>query len=186
MFGIVQLWHLRGAFPGFGSVLSAFLKNEKGNLIAYDLMASNTAENKLAIDPWQLFENCISQPESAPDSFQNEIGEGYATKWTNMSPERKDYLKLLSRFSISYDQACRMFECEDRPSEVTDSEIFTNPYKIYEIDRESQEPVSITTIDKGMFPNPSIANYHPLPDKCKLTDKIDPRRVRALIVLHWK
>ena len=129
-----------------------------------------------------MFENYISQPESAPDSFQNEIGEGYSTKWTNMLPERKEYLKLLSRFSISYDQACRMFECEDRPSEVTDSEILTNPYKIYEIDRESQGPVSITTIDKGMFPNPSIANYHPLPDKCKLTDKIDPRRVRALIV----
>ena len=34
-----QLWHLRGAFPGFGSVLSAFLKNEKGNLIAYDLIS---------------------------------------------------------------------------------------------------------------------------------------------------
>ena len=174
---------MRGSFPGFGSVLSAILNSEKGKLVAFDLISqASNVENKLAIDPWQLFDKSFSNPKSTPDSFQENFGEGYAHVWSNMSPERKEFLKLLSRFSISYEQAFRMFDYENRPSEVSDSDILTNPYRIYEEDRESHDPISIVAIDKGMFPNPSIASYHPLPTCCKLTDKIDPRRVRALIV----
>ena len=178
-----RLWKMRGAFPGFGSVLSALLGNEKGNLIAYDMFTANSDyDNQFSIDPWQLFEKYLTQPNLAPESFQQNIGGGYAKYWSNLPPERKEYLKLLSRFSLSYSQACRMFEKEKRLGGATDTEIFANPYRIFEEDREAEDPVSIATIDKGLQPNSMISKYHPLPEICKLTDNIDPRRVRALIV----
>ena len=38
------------------------------------------------------------------------------------------------------------------------------------------------TIDRGILPGRAVLNAHPLPDRSRLTDKIDHRRVRALMV----
>ena len=55
-------------------------------------------------------------------------------------------------------------------------------YLLYEHDRASVEPVSVLTIDRGMLPDRAVLEVHPLPDRSQLEDKVDVRRVRALLV----
>ena len=96
--------------------------------------------------------------------------------------ERKELLKLLSRFSLNVSQAKRFFEPNDRPTKVSDSELILNPYLIYEEDRYSIDPISVTTIDRGMIPLQSIRQAFPLPKGTEFSGKLDHRRVLALMV----
>ena len=72
--------------------------------------------------------------------------------WKKMSDERKTLFKLLSRFSISIDQAKILFIESDRIKnriDCTDKEIIENPYVIYEKTRLKQEAlyVSVKKVD---------------------------------------
>ena len=99
-----------------------------------------------------------------------------------MTPERKELLTLLSRFSISADQAVRFFNPDRRVVEVDEAKLIENPYLLYELDRDSRDPVSLMSVDRGMLPDRAIAESQPLPVRSRLSDKVDPRRVRALMV----
>ena len=177
-----RLWRLRGPFPGFGSALSAFL-GEGGNLVAYEL-AEQCAEKSGdgTIDPWPEFEQMMRAPHTATGSARELIGEGFARAWHAMRPERKELLKLLSRFSIEASQAVRFFDPDLRPADVDDKSLISNPYLLYEHCRLADDSISVTTIDRGMLPDRVIVEAHPLPERSRLEDKIDPRRVRALLV----
>ena len=177
-----RLWRLRGPFPGFGSALSAFL-GDGGNLVAYEL-AEQCAEasGDGTIDPWPAFEEVMRAPHKATGSAKELVGEGFARAWRAMRPERKALVKLLSRFSIETSQAIRFFDPDQRPSDVDDVGLTSNPYLLYELDRLSGDPVSVMTIDRGMLPDRVILEAHPLPERSRLGDKVDPRRVRALLV----
>ena len=121
-------------------------------------------------------------PDTATGSAKKLIGEGFANAWLAMSPERKDLLKLLSRFSLEASQAIRFFDPDQRSADVNDVSLISNPYVLYELDRISIEPISVMTIDRGMLPDRAILEPHPLPKRSRLKDKVDPRRVRALLV----
>ena len=177
-----RLWRLRGPFPGFGSALSAFL-GDGGNLVAYEL-ADQSAEGSGDgnADPWLAFEEVMRAPDRSTDSANKLIGKGFANAWLAMAPERKELLKLLSRFSIEASQAVRFFDPDQRPGDVEDMDLLSNPYLLYERHRLADDPISVMTIDRGMLPDRVILNAHPLPERSQLADKIDPRRVRALLV----
>ncbi|TNE43157.1 MAG: RNA helicase [Deltaproteobacteria bacterium] len=177
-----RLWKMRGPYPGFGSALTAFL-GQGGNIVAYEIMQKCTQEQPEGnIDPWPEFERLMRAPDLAEGAARNIIGEGFERAWLAITPVRKSLLKLLSRFSLSADQASRFFKEEERPGEASDWEIIRNPYLLYELDRESLDAISIETIDRGMLPDRVVQEAHPLPDESKLQDKVDPRRVRALMV----
>ncbi len=177
-----RLWRMRGPFPGFGSALTAFL-GDGGNLIAYELVAEcaigNAGDN---IDPWPAFEQIMQSPERAKGAAKKIIGEGFARSWRKMTPDRKELLKLLSRFSLEASQAERFFNPDKRPHDADDLSLIKNPYLLYELDRFHEDPISVATIDRGLLPDRAVQEAHPLPPRSRLDDKVDPRRVRALTV----
>src|SRR5262249_25574902 len=94
-------------------------------------------------------------------------------------------LKLLSRFEVTPDQATRFYVTEEREAagiEASDEELLANPYFFYEKDRHSFDPISVWTVDRGVFPAEAIRTAHPLPAPSALDGSIDPRRSRALAV----
>ena len=78
-----RIWKMRGAFPGFGSALTAFL-GENGTLIAHDIATFNDNENAHDFDPWKLFDTYINNSGPIPDSFKKIIEDGYPGIWENM------------------------------------------------------------------------------------------------------
>ncbi len=177
-----RLWRLRGPFPGFGSALHALL-GPGGNLVAYQLAALAHKESDDGnVDPWPEFERVMRAPDLAEGAVSEVIGEGFARTWLSMSAERKELLKLISRFSISAEQAKRFFDPDVRPGEVTDAELIANPYLLYELDRGALDAISVHSIDRGVLPSKAVLEAHPLPEASRLVDRVDPRRVRALVV----
>ena len=177
-----RLWRMRGPFPGFGSALTAFL-GDGGNLVAYEVAESCAKGTSDAnVDPWPAFEQVMRAPGTSKGAAKSLIGEGFSRAWQAMPPERKELLKLLSRFSLEADQARRFFNPDARPAALSDADLITNPYLLYEADRLSVDPISMTTIDRGMLPDKVILEAHPLPERSRLADKVDPRRARAILV----
>ncbi len=177
-----RLWRMRGPFPGFGSALTAFL-GDRGNLIAYEIAdqcAQGSANGN--IDPWPAFERVIQAPHTASGIVKDHFGKGFARAWDAMTAERKELLKLLSRFSLNSDQVKRFFNADDKPRGIDDTSLIENPYLLYELDRASVDAIPVTIIDRGMLPGTAVLKEHPLPDRSRLTDKVDPRRARALVV----
>ena len=177
-----RLWSMRGPFPGFGSALTAFL-GDKGNLVAYEiaeLCAKESTDGN--VDPWPEFEQIMQALDTSPGVVKEYVGEGFAKAWYSMTMQRKELLKLLSRFSLTSDQAKRFFLPDSRPDNVDDTSLIENPYLLYELDRMAPDPILVTTIDRGMLPGSVVLKAHPLPEYSRLTDKVDPRRVRALVV----
>jgi len=177
-----RLWRMRGPFPGFGSALSAFL-GDRGNLIAYEIAEESAKDRSNGnVDPWPAFERIMQAPETASESVKEQIGEGFARAWSGMAAQRKELLRLLSRFSLTSDQLKRFFNRDGRPGDLDDVSLIENPYLLYELDRSSSDSIPVMTIDRGMLPGNAVLKAHPLPETSRLTDKVDPRRVRALVV----
>ena len=177
-----RLWRMRGPFPGFGSALTAFL-GDRGNLIAYEIAGQCTRGGVDGnVDPWPAFERIVEAPGTATGIAGDHIGEGFARAWRAMTAERRELLKLLSRFSLNADQAKRFFSPDDRPHGIDDASLIKNPYLLYELDRSSVDAIPVATIDRGMLPGSAVLKEHPLPERSRLADKVDPRRARALVI----
>jgi hypothetical protein len=186
-----RLWQMRGAFPGFGSALSAF-GIENGTLVAHQLsMQQQDTQSTGRFDPWVAFDEMV-QGNVAGDRAElfKSIGETHRKIWTKLPAERKALLKLLSRFAISQEQSARYYQPTERQNagiSLQDSEILANPYRIYEADRGRVDAVQFATIDRGVFPELQIQTLFPVPDPSRLSDGLDKRRIRgvALSVLEF-
>lgn len=177
---LVRLWKVRGPFPGLGAVLTAFGLS-RGVFIAHALQ-ENAGENS---DPWPLVENVFKNPdELLPKTLCQDIKALGAT-WKALPSLRREYLKLLSRFELTVEQAQKLYEESARKKAGwggTDHEIIENPYRIFELSRLDPEGVRLLTIDRGVFPDDSIRKLHPLEAPSCLDSGVDPRRVRAFCV----
>jgi ATP-dependent exoDNAse (exonuclease V) alpha subunit len=182
-----ELWGMRGPCPGLGSALSAF-GVENGCLVAYELerilleMPKSTSN-----DPWLLLNNLFARPEKFTPEISSKIGKTLQNTWRNLPPERHALLKLLSRFELTSDQATRYYVHEDKQRSdyginVGDKELIANPYRLFEIDRFTPDPINLNTIDRGVFPDLSIQQQFPLPEPSCITDPLDPRRVAAFVI----
>jgi hypothetical protein len=180
-----RLWKMRGGFPGLGSALSAF-GIQNGTLFALEIERALRDENgEWKEDPWELVERVFEEPELLEGSGAKYVGAFTRRLWGHMDQSRRDLLKLLSRFSISSDQAERFFAKEVREEqgiECSDLELIENPYRIYELDRLTEEPIGVMTVDRGVFPPDIVRAHYPLSDPSKIDEAIDPRRVRAFSV----
>lgn len=176
-----ELWKSRGPCPGLGAALSAF-GLELGTFIARGL-TEKTGDN---VDPWPLVEAMFADPSKhLPPQLVRGVGKTDCEKWKRMPDERRKLLKLVSRFEITRDQATAIYIEEERKSariDITDAQILSNPYQIYELTRLSADPISIWTVDRGIFPDEVIRKRHPLPEPSALDAGTDARRVRALTV----
>ena len=177
---ISEWWNLSGPCPGLGSALTAF-GIEHGNLLAYDL-ANQLGENE---DPWPLVDKTFADPSCLPPDIARQISKIIQEKWKRLPAERRDLLKLISRFDITAEQSIRFYRIEQRAEcriDCKDGDLLANPYLIYELDRSSIDPIGFTNIDQGVFPEQAVRAKHPLPMPSALDGPVDPRRVCALIV----
>jgi ATP-dependent exoDNAse (exonuclease V) alpha subunit len=177
-----ELWEMRGPCPGLGAALTAF-GVQQGNFLAYDI-ASELEDNE---DPWPLVEQAFENPELLNMGLGKRISKTLVKTWKTMPEESRALLKLLSRFNLTIEQATRFFEETEREevlnSVESDAELLANPYRLYELDRFSPDPIALTTIDLGVFSDMTIREAHPLPEPSTLNDDpVEARRVRAFVV----
>lgn len=180
-----RIWRLRGAFPGLGSALSA-LGLSHGTLVAYAVGERMRATNGSPVgDPWPVVDEVLRNPSLLPNDVAATVGKATAKLWEQLKPDRRALLKLIARFAISADQATRWFVPEERNRaaiEVSDQDILSNPYLLFEGDRGQLDPVYVRTVDRGLFPEDSIALALPVPEPSACSEPIDPRRGRAFCV----
>lgn len=178
---LCELWKARGPCPGLGAALSAF-GLELGTFIARAIM-EKAGENA---DPWPLVDQVFADPKKhLPPQLVDGIGKTICTKWSRLPDERRKLLKLISRFEVSRDQATCLYIQEERSKAgiaVNDADIIGNPYLLYELTRLTGDPISIWTVDRGVFPDEVIRKKHPLPEPTALDAGTDARRIRALSV----
>ena len=176
-----ELWTARGPCPGLGAALAAF-----GLESATFLARSLTEKAGDNADPWPLVDKMFAEPAKVlPTQLAKGIGKTLSAKWSRLPHERRALLKLVSRFELTREQATTLYVEEERAKaniDATDETILANPYLLYELTRFTNDPVSVWTVDRGVFPDAVIREKHPLPEPSALDAGTDARRVRALSV----
>lgn len=177
---LIRLWRVRGPYPGLGAVLTAFGFSQ-GLFIAHAIQ-QEAGENA---DPWPLVDLAFHDPSKVlPKELHRDIKE-LTPIWTRLAEERKKFLRLLSRFELTAEQAKILYETGARSKKgwaCTDKDILENPYLIFEVGRHDPESVHLLTIDRGIFPDDSIRLKHPLNEPSQLTSAVDIRRIRAFTI----
>lgn len=176
-----ELWTARGPCPGLGAALAAF-GLESATFVARAI-AEKAGDNA---DPWPLVARMFAEPgRILPAPLAKGIGKTLAAKWSRLPEERRALLQLLSRFELTREQATTLYVQEERAKagiEAADKAILADPYLLYELTRLTGDPVSVWTVDRGVFPDALIRDKHPLPEPSALDAGTDARRVRALAV----
>ncbi len=176
-----ELWKARGPCPGLAAALSAF-GLDSGTFIAR-ILADKAGENA---DPWPLVTSMFADPaKHLPAELARGVGETLRAKWAKLPDERRALLRLVSRFEITAEQAKLLYVQEIRSKvgvETTDADIIGNPYLLFEATHATTNPISVWTVDRGVFPPGIIRSAHPLPAPSALDAGTDARRVRALSV----
>ena len=133
-----------------------------------------------------MVDKVLTEPQKhLPSTLAQGIGATLQVKWQRLPKERRDLLKLISRFEINRDQVTNIYVQEVRKEagmDCSDNAILANPYLLYELTRLTASPISVWTVDHGVFPDEIIRKTHPLPEPTALDAGTDARRVRALTV----
>jgi len=179
---IADTWRQRGPYPGLGAALIA-AGIEQGLVLAHRV---TRMLDKETADPWPLLDQTIRSTQGPAAGL---IGRTGRMLWERVAedPDRMALLRLLARFPLTPAQARRVFDRTSRAEAglaVTDADIVANPYLLYELDRGRIDSISLTLIDRGLFPQDASARMvlerDPLPDP--VTESVDDRRVRAACV----
>jgi hypothetical protein len=192
-----EAWVDRGAYPGFGAVLSA-LGVPYGFDVAVALRVKYD-DNEL----WEKITEGLGNLAALLPIKQKGIAVKLTrTKWKDIAyeiEERRSYLELLSRITLTLPQALLLLDDvwrSDRSlkyaNQLTDihnrdlsAEIVTNPYILYEktYRLEQQLQIGISQIDIAMFPPEYISSrFFPSDDENRIGEPDDQRRLRAIIV----
>ena len=171
-----ELWAMQGPTPGLGSALSCFDANFNGTLFAHAL----AGELDEGADPWPVVEAIFADQRKAPAGAPR-ITSMQRKRWQYLhrtDPESARLMRLLACFELTRDQARAAFDAEDGEA------ILANPYRLYELTRTSADPISLTTIDRSMYPTDPKAVRPVLPEGLlvDLEEPEDPLRLRALAV----
>ena len=176
-----RLWNRRGPCPGLGAVLAATGVG-MGNFIAQAVIdAGGEDEN-----PWPTWFGILDDPQaSLPPELAQHIDTTIASAWTGMKRDRRAFLELLSRMDLTQEQATLLASPEargERGIALSDADFVGNPYLVYETTRLSNDPVSLGTVDRGLFPNVRLRQAFPVPEPSLVQTPVDRRRLRALSI----
>jgi hypothetical protein len=172
-----SLWKMHGLAPGLGSALSLIGGKFNGTLFAHAL-ASELDDDK---DPWPVIEAIFAgerePPANAPAITRTQKMRFADTIETD--PQRYAFLKLLSRFELTKDQAAAIDDVTSDPTEI-----LKNPYRLYEATRRTEKAIGLTTVDRTLFPEESGVRGDIFPKEMEvdLQDSEDPSRLRAIII----
>ena len=160
------------------------LEIPQGILVAKSLLENMSDDG----DVWDQLDAIFSSPQKHLERMlAKAITPVIQKTWRNMSAQRKTLFRLLSRFSLSIDQARVLFYENERIKRdivCSDQDIIENPYIIYEQTRLKQDDlyVSVKKVDRAVFPVASVLEKYPLEAPSALTSDNDERRVRAIAV----
>ena len=180
---LLEVWEARGAYPGLGSMLCG-MGFKYGLVIAEKFKEKYTNEHNF----WDEFENALNNPQ---DIFSQDIAAAIdptiCSTYLHLPTERKNMFRLLSRFSLTPEQACILFNSEKRQKHgiyLTDEEIIANPYLLYEKSClvEPEYQIAIKKVDRAIFPIDSIREKYPLEKPSALSSENDERRLRAIAI----
>ncbi|MBR6029635.1 MAG: AAA family ATPase [Clostridia bacterium] len=180
---LAAVWKDRGAFPGLGAMLCA-LAIPQGILIGKRIQEGLGDRDDL----WIKLDAVIANPESYLEPpLAKAITPVIQKTWKSLPQERKTLFRLLSRFSLSIDQASVLFYRNEREKHgipCSDQDIIANPYIIYEQTRLKSDSlyVSVKKVDRAVFPVVSVLEQYPLEAPSALSSDNDERRIRALTV----
>ena len=166
---IDRVWKERGVFPGLGAVLAAVNVN-----YGYDTaekLRSQYADNK-------LFDAVLSEL----DTFGLKSEDKADLKDFLTEEPYKSYFYLISRLSLSYEQAYFLVEKLKNDDANFINSVIKNPYSLFENSLESKTPIGIRIIDLAMFPKAEILAKCPLPNDTAMEDETDKRRIRAITI----
>lgn len=176
-----RLWKSRGPFPGLGAILTA-TGTPLGNFIAQSLIDQVGDEG----NPWDAWDAALQAPDKhLPQELARNVDGYIAKSWLRMGKERRAFLELLSRIDLSQDQAAFLAEPAERAKggiELADANFLQNPYLVYEATRLTNSPVSVGTVDRGLFPNLFIREQFPVPEPSLVKTAVDARRLRSLCI----
>ena len=181
---LALVWEERGAFPGFGVMLSAF-GIQLGIPLAREIKDSF---NENRGDFWEYVDAIIKNPSAYISAeIRKSITPIIQKTWKSLSTERKQLFQLLCRFALNIEQANILFYESNREKHhiaCTDRDILENPYVLYEQTRLKLENLylSVQKVDRAVFPVPSIAEKYPLQAPSALSSANDERRVRAVVI----
>lgn len=181
---ISKLEKLRGHYPGMGAALYAF-GIEKGHFVAAEIINQLEDEND---NPWDLFEKAIWNHDGILSDEVAALIPAVSKKLYQLLARKEDrtridLLHLISRFDLSLDQAKYLYVEEERVAKGIvrgDTEYLKNPYLIYEDLYNTLSPVSISTIDLGMYLKGDSMSV--LPNNLIFDDPFNIIRIRALTI----
>jgi hypothetical protein len=174
---LAEAWRARGPYPGIGAALVG-VGIERGAVIAHRLIDSLEP----GANPWGALEKAMAGGGQGP--AKGLLGRVGKKVWAKLMADEDRYavLRLVSRFSLSVDQARRLLAAKERGA--SDRELIENPYLLYELDRLEPDGLGLRTVDRGLFPRNAEArkalSEDPLSEPVEET--ADDRRVRAFAV----
>ena len=179
-----KVWIDRGPFPGFGAVLTAF-GIPAGCVVAREIKSSFSED----ADVWKQIDLVFASPAKYLSPVcASQINKTIKDTWNHLSKDRKEYLKLISRVSLTTDQARAVYSESSRNDvgieDFNEKDVINNPYLLYEKTRELDESLRITIkrVDLAFFPAEYIADLCPIKPPSAMDSSIDKRRVRALLI----
>jgi len=180
---INEVEDLRGDYPGLGSALTAF-GLERGHFLAQFVL--NQIKNNSC--PWDYLNEVFNNPKDLlSESLLKSVHPENIELWNNLKTKQKErlwLLQLLSRFNLSIDQAKNIYNNTLRKKiyqDLSDKELISNPFLIYEMSVNSTDPISFSTIDSGLMLN---RDRDLLPIETKTFHPLSKERIRALTVLQ--
>ena len=181
-----RLWQARGAFPGLGSALSAFGYEwgfQHGSLLAYEIELERERTGGGG-NPWELVDAVMEDPARLDGPMAELLSPSLRKGWKRLAGERRALVELLSRCAISEDQALRFYDATEKVDagiDASDAQLLANPYRLFEQDRRSLDPIAFGAVDRGLFPDEAVRRKFPVLEPSCIDDPADPRRVRALV-----
>ena len=178
----------RGVYPGIGTMLNT-MQFKEGYAIA-EILKQNLQPTE---DWFDKLTKIIQSPQNyLPPEISHSITKTEQQAFLSLSGNRREFFKLLSRFSISlrktellFNQRCYKYVDEKLKFEpaprlfypCNEKYYLENPYLIYENTRLLSEDlqVSLREVDIAVFSQDEYQSAY-------LTDANDQNRIRALII----
>jgi hypothetical protein len=161
-------WQSRGPYPGLGPMLAA-ASLERGPLLARRVL-DNLPDG--VTNPWPELEQAVV------NNLDRLVGRVARKAFAQLIADEARYqqLRVMSRFALTGPQARDLWENLE-PQDVLD-----NPYVLYE--HGASDPVALTTIDRGLFPQDAdaLAALAADPIDEPVEEASDDRRVRAACI----
>ncbi|MGU9937962.1 ATP-dependent DNA helicase [Empedobacter brevis] len=166
---INRVWIERGVFPGLGAILAALNVNH-GYDIAIKLRSQYTDD--------KLFDTVLSNINTFG---LNSNDKADLNDFLTEEPF-KSYFHLISRLSLSYEQACFLVDKLKKEDYDFINSVISNPYSLFEDSLESKTPIGIRIVDIAMFPKKEILSICPFAENTRMEDETDKRRMRAITI----